>query len=226
MAQLTLASLFLPMSHFLISSTSLREALIERLGEGRYYRAYSALAAVALFWLAAAYWQAPAVPLWTAPCAVRLALTPLILVASVLAVAGVMTPNPVIVRSERLFDRSDAVRGLLRITRNPFFWGVGLIAVTHIVLIGSLAAILAFGSLAVLGFAGAPVLDAKKAKRHGRAWELFASATSDIPFLAVAQGRQQLAWREIGYRRIGFGMALFLVALACHPALFGTALWR
>jgi uncharacterized membrane protein len=136
MTQLALASLFLPLSHFLIASTSLRAALINRLGQARYHLTYSALAVVAFVWLAAAYWQAPSVPLWTAPCSVRLALTPVVLVSSVLVVAGVTTPNPVIVRSERLFDRADVVRGVLRISRNPFFWGVGLIAVAHVVIMG------------------------------------------------------------------------------------------
>jgi len=81
----------------------------------------------------------------------------------------------------------------------------------------------AFGSVAVLGLVGAPVLDAKKARRHGHAWERFIAATSDIPFLAVAQGRQRLAWREIGYRRVGLGMAVFLVALAFHRTFWAPA---
>lgn len=122
---------------------------------------------------------------------------------------------------EGLFDHPEVIRGVIRITRNPFFWGVGTFAVAHIVMIGEAAAAIAFGSVAFLGLVGAPILDAKKAGRHGASWVAFAAATSDIPFLAIAQGRQRLALREIGLWRLAAGTALFVVALAFHRLLFG-----
>jgi len=146
---------------------------------------------------------------------------PVILLSSILAIGGLTTPNPVIVRSDRLFDNPEIVRGILRVSRNPFFWGVGLIAAAHVVMIGSVAATLAFGSVALLGFVGGPILDAKKARRHGAAWQAFAAVTSDIPFLAIAQRRQYLALREIGWWRIALGVGVFLVVLRFHPAFFG-----
>jgi uncharacterized membrane protein len=222
MSQLLLASLFFPLSHILIASTRLRAALVNRLGERRYSLGYSLLAALALVWLVVAYHHAPVIPLWNLPHWVRLALAPIILGSAILTVAGLTTANPVIVRSEALFDRPEIVQGILRITRNPFFWGVGLIAIAHMIIIGDVAALLAFGSAAFLGLAGAPLLDAKKARRHGRAWQAFAAVTSDIPFLAIMQGRQRFAWREIGSWRIGLGLAVFLIALALHPTLLGA----
>src|SRR5262249_9012335 len=138
--------------------------------------------------------------------------------------AGLTTPNPVIVRSEALFDRPEIVRGVLRITRNPFFWGFGLLAAAHVIIIGDVAAMLAFGSVALLGIAGGGLLDAKKARKHGRAWEAFAAVTSDIPFLAIMQSRQRFAWREIGLWRIGLGLGVFITALALHRTLLGESL--
>jgi len=44
MGNLVLASLFLPLSHFLIASTSLRDVLVRRLGERPYSSGYSLLA--------------------------------------------------------------------------------------------------------------------------------------------------------------------------------------
>jgi uncharacterized membrane protein len=146
------------------------------------------------------------------------------LVSSLLVVSGLTTPNPVIVRSESLFDRAEIIRGVLRITRNPFFWGVGLFAVSHVIIIGDVTAVIAFGSLAILGLAGAPVLDTKKALRHGASWDAFAAATSDIPFLAIAQGRQELRWEEIGLSRLASGAVLFVVVLVFHHTLFGGSL--
>jgi uncharacterized membrane protein len=109
----------------------------------------------------------------------------------------------------------------LRITRNPFVWGVGLFAVAHVIIIGDVATAIAFGGVALLGLAGAPILDAKKARRHGASWDAFAGATSNIPFLAIVRGRQRLAWGEIGLWRLASGAALFVVALVFHQALFG-----
>jgi uncharacterized membrane protein len=221
MIELVLAALFLPLSHFLIASTRLRVLLVRRVGERLYSLGYSLLALAAFAWLVVAYRHAPALPLWNAAQWVAIALAPVILVSSILVVAGLTTANPVVVRSENLFDRPAIIRGVLRITRNPFFWGVGLFAVAHVIVIGDVAATIAFGSVAFLGLAGAPILDAKKASRHGRSWDAFAAATSDIPFLAIAQGRQRLAWSEIGLWRFALGVGLFAAALVFHRTLFG-----
>jgi uncharacterized membrane protein len=221
MLNLILASSFLLLSHFLIASTPLRGLLVSRLGERLYSKSYSLLAVLALAWLVIAYRQAPSLPLWQAPRWLGIALTPFMLLASVLIVGGLTTPNPVIVGLQKLFDRPDIVRGTLRITRNPFFWGMGLFALAHLILIGDVAATLVFGSVAILGLAGARILDAKKARRHGDAWKAFAAKTSDVPFLAIAQGRQRFAWDEIGWWRLALGVALFAAVLALHRMLLG-----
>jgi uncharacterized membrane protein len=221
MIALVLASLFLPLSHFLLASNPPRALLVSRLGERRFSAAYSLLTLVAFGWLVVAYRHAPAAPLWTAPRWADLAALPVILASSVLVITGLTTPNPVIVRSAGLFDQPDIVRGILRVTRNPFFWGVGLFALTHVVLIGDGTACLAFGVVAFLGLAGGPVLDAKKARTQGESWRRFAAVTSDIPFLAIAQGRQRFGWREIGVWRLALGVVLFVALLGAHGVMFG-----
>jgi uncharacterized membrane protein len=173
------------------------------------------LAIAALVWLIFAYRHAPVLPLWGAPWWLGLALSPVIVVSGILAVAGITTPNPV-VRSEALFDQPDSVEGILRVTRNAFFWGAGLFSITHAIILGDVAALLLFGSIGLLGIAGAPILDAKKARKHGKAWNAFAEVTSNIPFLAIIQGRQRLVLREIGLWRIALGACVSLGALALH----------
>jgi uncharacterized membrane protein len=145
------------------------------------------VALLALAWLIVAYRQAPTIVLWVAPAWMSAALLPVVLLAVVLVVAGLTTPNPVIVSAERLFERANIVQGVLRVTRNAFFWGTGLFAVAHVILTGHVSGVLAFGSVAVLGLAGARILDAKKARRHGEAWGAFARETSNVPFLAIAR---------------------------------------
>jgi uncharacterized membrane protein len=216
MIGLILASMFLPLSHFLISSTPLRAMLVKILGERRYALGYSLLAVVALVWLIVAYRNAPLLPLLDAPPWLKVALVPVIVVSSILAMAGLTTSNPVIVGSGALFDRPDIVRGVLRISRNPFFWGAGLFSIAHVIFLGDVAGLLTFGSIGFLGIAGASILDAKKARQHGAAWDGFAAATSNIPFLAIIHGRQQLKLREIGLWRIALGVGVSLGALALH----------
>ncbi len=216
MVDLVLASLFFPLSHLLISSTPLRAISVTLLGEKRYSLGYSLLSVAALVWLIIAYRSAPSLPLWDAPQWLDLALVPVIVVSSVLAVAGLTTPNPVIVRSGALFDRPNIVRGVLRVSRNPFFWGAGLFSIALLISLGDVAGLLTFGSVGFLGIAGASILDAKKARQHGRAWDAFAAVTSNLPFLAIIQGRQQLELREIGLWRIALGTCVSLGALVLH----------
>jgi uncharacterized membrane protein len=226
MANLALASLFLPLTHFIIASTRLRHLLVRRLGEERYLAAYSLLTVAAFAWLVVAYHYAPSAPLWHAAQWVDFVLAPLILIASLLVVAALSTPSPVIVRSEQLFRENDVVRGILRISRNSFFWGMSIFALSHVIMIGDVAATLAFGSVAALGLAGSQILDAKKARRHGAGWEEFAAATSDVPFLAIVQRRQRLVLAEIGWRRISTSVAVFSVALSLHPSFLGGHAFR
>jgi uncharacterized membrane protein len=216
MVDLILASLFFPLSHLLISSTPLRAMSVTLLGEKRYSLGYSLLSVAALVWLIIAYRSAPSLPLWDAPQWLDLALVPVIVVSSVLAVAGLTTPNPVIVGSGALFDRPNIVRGVLRVSRNPFFWGAGLLSIALLISLGDVAGMLTFGSIGFLGIAGASILDAKKARQHGRAWDAFAAVTSNLPFLAIIQGRQQLELHEIGLWRIALGTCVSLGALVLH----------
>jgi uncharacterized membrane protein len=221
MINLALAALFLPLSHFGLSTGSLRGVLIGRMGTVAFTLAYSAITLAAFAWLIIAYRHAPVVVLWVAPVGVKVGLLPVLLVATFLAVAGLTTPNPSIVSLDGLLERPDVVRGILRVTRNPFLWGAGLFALGHAIMAGHVSGVLAFGSVAFLALAGAPILDAKKARGHGRKWDAFASQTSSIPFLAIVQGRQRLVWREIGLWRSALAVGIFVAALLLHEALFG-----
>jgi uncharacterized membrane protein len=223
MIRLFIAGLLLPLTHFGISSSALRADLVRRLGEQPYRGLYSLVALAAFAWLVAAYRGAPMVPLWPTPPFVVWAALPVVFLAFLLAVIGLTTPNPTIVGAERLFARPNVTRGILRVSRNPFLWGVGLWALAHLAVTGDLASLLLFGSIGSLGLVGAPLLDAKKARQHGRQWELFAAETSSLPFLAILQRRQRLALNEIGPWRVAAAVALFGFALLAHRWAFGVS---
>ena len=219
MISLTLVALFLPLSHFLIASTRLRRLSVRRFGEQRYLASYSTLTLATFAGLIVAYLRAPVLVVWTTPAWLAALLLPLILVDSVLLVSGLSTPNPVVVNLGHLLDQADIARGILRVSRNPFFWGAGLVSLAQVIVLGDVAAILAFGSIAFLGIIGSFVLDAKKARQNLEAWPAFAAATSNVPFLAIIRGRQHLSVGEIGPWRIASGLGVFLVTLAFDPLL-------
>ena len=140
--------------------------MIRRLGEERYLASYSALTFIAVVWLIAAYLRAPALTLWVTPRWVAILLLPIALIGSVLIAAGLSTPNPVIVRQGHLFDQADIVCGILRVSRNPFFWGAGLESLAQVIVLGDVAALLAFGSIAFLGIIGVHRLRVQYGERH------------------------------------------------------------
>lgn len=77
----------------------------------------------------------------------------------------------------------------------------------------------------VWAYAGAGLIDAKRRERLGDKWERFAAATSNLPFLAIVQGRNQLRLVELGAWRVGVSVVVWVVVLLAHPWLFGVSPW-
>jgi uncharacterized membrane protein len=59
-------------------------------------------------------------------------------------------------------------------------------------------------------------------KKSNPDWARFAAVTSNLPFVAIAQGRNRIVWREIGWARPLIGLAVFAVFFAAHAWLFGA----
>jgi uncharacterized membrane protein len=221
--ELFAAAALLLATHYGISSTPLRASLVARIGERPYLVLYSLVAFGAIGWLIVAYQRAPYVELWAAPA--WSAWLPLIVMpfALLLLVCGVSTLNPTAVGSPDTLEQAEPARGILRVTRHPFMWGVALWALAHIVPNGDVAAMVVFGTFAVLALLGTLLIDHKFRERRGGQWQRFAAMTSNLPFAAILAGRQHLVLAEIGWRRAGIALALYLVLLALHPWLFGMS---
>jgi hypothetical protein len=86
---------------------------------------------------------------------------------------------------------------------------------------GNLRALVLFGSMLFLGLYGPDSIDQKRARRFGAAWDRYAAVTSNVPFLAIAQGRKTSWAREIGYR-LAFAVGGFAVIVLLHPVLGGN----
>lgn len=221
MNMLIAAAAFLLITHFGLSSTALRPALVGRLGEQRYLGLYSLIALIAFMWLGVAYAKAPYLELYPAAPALRWIPFLAMPFALWLIVGGVITPNPTSVGQEKRMAAE--ARGLVRITRHPFLWGVGLLSLSHMVANGDLGSWLLFGTLASLSLGGTTLLDRKKARGNPSAWAQFAKHTSNLPFAAIIRGRQGFVLREAAVPSLPIALLLYAVLLFAHPWLFGVS---
>jgi uncharacterized membrane protein len=139
-----------------------------------------------------------------------------------LIVPGLATPNPTSVRQEGRLQKVDAVAGMLRITRHPFLWGVAIWAIGHLLVNGDIAGIVLFAGLLALALFGTVSIDAKRRRVFGKSWDAFAAQTSNVPFAAIAAGRQRLDLAEIGWWRIALGVGVWALFAWAHPYLFGV----
>jgi uncharacterized membrane protein len=220
MTHLIVAALAFLATHY-VSSTPLRGKLVTALGNKGYLALYSALAFATLGWMILAYYRAPSITLWYAPGwrFVPLFVMP---IALILIVCGLAMRNPTAVGQERALKSVDAARGILRITRHPLMWGIALWAASHALARADAASLVFFGSFLVLALTGTRLMDRRKHAALGADWERFASVTSNLPFGAIAGGRNQFRAGEIGWIRILAGIGLYFIVLAAHPFLFGA----
>lgn len=226
MSNLLAAAAFFVLLHLLVSGTRTRDALTGRIGQGPYMGLFSLASVAGLIWLGFAFGQgrdeAWNLTYWEAGPATRSIQFGLQLLAFVMIVIGLATPNPTAVRQEAVLDRPDAAKGMLRITRHPFLWGVTLWALGHLLVNGDRASIVLFGSMFVLGVFGTVSIDAKRKRALGPTWDAFAAQTSNVPFAAILSGRQRFDVGEIGWWKILLGVAVWAALTWAHPFLFGA----
>jgi uncharacterized membrane protein len=120
-------------------------------------------------------------------------------------------------------DAREPATGMLRITRHPVMWAIGLWALSHLLANGDLASILFFGTFTVMALAGTLLIDAKRTRRPPAGWGVFLQATSNVPFAAILERRQRFVPREIGLTRVAGALGLYVVLLWAHPYLFNAS---
>lgn len=223
MLQLILALSFFTGIHLLISGTPVRDQLVARHGEAAFRAGFSVLSLLGLAWIVYAYRGAPYVETWGQLAWFKPVAAVLMLAAFALVIAGLTTKNPTAVGGESALADDDAVHGILRITRHPFLWGLSIWAAVHLIANGDLAALLLFGSLLALCLAGTRSIDAKRRRAFGERWDRFAAVTSNIPFMAIREGRNRLQWAEIGWKRLAGAAVIYMAMLHLHSKLFGVS---
>src|SRR5690606_7007093 len=160
--------------------------------------------------------------LWAPPEWLRWPAYVLVLFGLMLAFTGLFTPGPTTAGFAKGLAKPEPAHGVLRITRHPFLWGAALWGLGHRLVNGERFAIMLFGGLALRAVFGARSIDRKGAARDPEAWAKFEEATSNLPFAAIAQGRNRLALGEIGWRGL-LGAAIAVAIALFHQQLFGVA---
>ena len=145
-------------THLGMSTTPVRSALIERLGKPAFIAVYSVVASVCFIWLTHYY----AVHRFEGPAGLDLSGVPVVrelliglIVLGLALVAGAFSPKAY--RMSPMSPLNDKVReayGLERITRHPFFIGLGLTFGAHALLSAKLVGFVYFAGYVVLPLAG------------------------------------------------------------------------
>lgn len=215
--------------HIGVAATGLRAALVGKIGEGPYRGLFSLASLALLVWLIVAYGQMRADPfdplnetMWLTPDWLRIPAYALILLGLTLAVAGVLTPGPTLAGYEKKgLAQPEPARGVLRITRHPFLWGIALWAAGHLLVNGERFAVMLFGALGLMVVFGARSIDRKGRARDPEAWSRFENVTSNVPFVAIARGQNRLEVSELGWRVLLGLMVAVLIGFG-HGRLFGA----
>jgi len=111
-------------------------------------------------------------------------------------------------------------RGLERVTRHPFFVGVSLLGVAHALLATHLVGTVFMGMLGTYALIGARLQDSKLVALRGEPYARYLAASSTIPFVAIAAGRQHLVLSELPYGAMLLGLPIAWLLRAVHGSLF------
>jgi len=218
--------------HVGISATGLRTRLVAWIGEGPYRGVFSVASLALLAWMVMGFRAMRADPfdplnesLWWPPAWLHGPAVALVGLGFLLGVAGLLSPGPTLAGFEsRALAQAEPARGVLRITRNPFLWGVAFWAAGHLLANGERWAVMLFGALGAMVLFGARSIDRKGVARDPEAWAKFEGATSNIPFVAIVQGRNKLVFSELWWRLL-VALLVFVIVGLVHRSLFGAAVF-
>lgn len=228
MTSLILALIVLLATHFGPSRAPIRDPLVAKIGEGPFLGLYSLVTVAVLVWVVLAYRAAPfGAPIWSLGAVGAGLAWAAGLAGVVLIVTGVSGPNPTAVANQGRFrPGAGQARGILRVTRNPVMWGVGLWALGHLAANGEAKVAVTMLALFVLSAGGTLTIDAKMAARKPEAFAALKAETSNLPFAALLAGRQSWAAmaKEVGVTRPLAAIVVYVLLVLVHRWIAGVPL--
>ncbi len=206
----------------IIPSSYMRDGLVARIGTLPYLGLFSLVSGGAMAWMVFAYLDAPEGQiLWQFDNAARYAAIVLMLIASVFFVSAYTSRNPTAIGNESKVTDPAASGGIVAITRHPLMWSFVLWSVAHLLNNGDMKSVIFFGGFGLLAFVGTIMIDKKRAKALGADWLPFRDNTSNIPFLALLQGRAKLSIKQLWWRVLA-GVILFMAFFHLHTMVIGV----
>lgn len=184
----------------LAMSHPLRAPMVRKLGERGFQIVYTLVSIATLAWVYFAFRAAPPADLPGSGEIGWIIATVLTLPAMIL-LAGSLTGNPAMPTPKAEAQARATPRGVFKVTRHPMMWGIGLWALSHIVLWWSTRTLVTAFAIGFLALVGARLQDAKKRAQLGEAWAEWESRTS--------------YWPRLGQ----------LFSVGPVPLIAGTALW-
>ena len=176
-------------------------------------------------WLFIAFWRAEHSGAYfvTSPF-VRAISAAIILLAFWLLAAAFIRKPPIVLTAEPALQQAGSIFGILRITRHPFLWALTLWSLVHLLNNADPAGISLFGYFLLLALLGTWPIDKRRACLiDDQRWQQILDETSNIPFVAILAGRQNIfaAIREMGWLVPVVALAAWLLVLGFHENFFG-----
>ncbi|MFT3729605.1 MAG: NnrU family protein [Terricaulis sp.] len=214
--------------HVGVAATGLRARLVNAVGEAPYRGLFSLVSFALLAFLAFGFHDMRTNPfdplnemMWLPSPELRGPGYVLVAFGFTIGVAGLLTKNPTAAFFESALNDAEPTRGILRVTRHPFLWGVAFWAAGHLLMNGERFAVMLFGALGAMALYGSRSIDRKRAALNPEGWARFAAVTSSVPFAAIVQGRNRLRVGEMWWRLIA-GLAVFFAMGFAHQWLIGA----
>jgi uncharacterized membrane protein len=203
-------------SHMVLSSWSVRQPLVARLGEGGFRGLYSAVAFACFIPLVWTYFVSKhAGPLlWALPdsLALRWCVYAAMGVAFTLLAASFVRPSPAAV-----VPGPSTPRGASRITRHPLLMSLAIFGLAHLLLNANATDVAFFGGFVLFSPLGAWHQDQRKVATGVAGYREFRDSTPFLPFTG-AETLQGI--RELG-PVIAAGVVLTMIVRYFHHSWFG-----
>jgi len=199
-------------------SHPLRVPLIKAVGEKGFMALYSVVALGSLFWAVELWKAVPPDRLWVLPGWVSPLASVLMLLAFILFVGSVATPNPALMGG----GVPGKPGGVQAITRHPMMWAFAIWALVHMAFSADSRTLVLAGGILVLALFGSAMQDRKK-MANNLGYTAHVRATSFVPFARQVGGAAPLASAWPGLVAVGGGVLLWGAMLWAHPMLIGVS---
>ncbi len=223
----SVALAFLPfaLSHIGLAVPCLRSALVARLGVWGFTSLFFVVAALT-FGLAISTFAALHGTGAPGPALGEIALLRPVLVLAIVVGIALMAGSLGEYRRTPYSMTNPGVpepKGLARVSRHPFFFGLGLLGGAHALLATHVTDAVGMGALGAFALVGAHFQDRKLVVQRGDDYADYVRITSTVPFAAIVAGRQRFVLRELPFAGLGIGLAVAWGLRLAHANIFDHA---